>query len=238
MVVAVLDVNHLSFTYPGAAQPALSDISFRLPDHGVFGLVGMNGSGKSTLLSLVAGLRVPTRGAVVLDRRRPSERDVLKQIMLLSGNEDLPEFLTGEELVRLYAALYGVALDERLLAHFVERYELSGRMGDLLEDLSHGTKKKIQFLCALLVRRRVTIIDETLNGVDFRSIRAAKHDLAELGAHATVILCSHDQFLLDGVVDRFLVVDRGSLLLDAPVEDVLSTFGSATEMLSQLVDRG
>ena len=233
----LLDVSDVSFTYPGSSVEAVSGLSFHLPETGVIGLVGMNGSGKSTLLSLISGARTPTAGEISFAGARPTERVSLLNTMPLRGNEDLPEFLTGSELLRLYASLYGVDVDEEVARRLAARYQLEGKMGSLLEDLSHGAKKKVQFLCALLLRRRLTILDETLNGVDFQSVARAKEDLRALGREGLVVVCTHDQFLVQDLVSRFLVLDRGALRLDVVAAEVEREYGSLTKMMSQLIYR-
>lgn len=112
----LLDVTDVSFTYPGSSVEAVSGFSFQLPDTGVIGLVGMNGSGKSTFLSLISGTRSPTAGEITFAGKRPTKRASLLRMMPLKGNEDLPEFLTGSELLHLYASLYGVDVDEEAIA--------------------------------------------------------------------------------------------------------------------------
>lgn len=110
-------------------------------------------------------------------------------------------------------------------------------MGSLLEGLSHGTKKKVQFLCAFLLRRLLTILDETLNGIDFQFVARAKEDLRALGREGLVVVCTHDQFLVQDLVSRFLVLDRGALRLDVVAAEVEREYGSLTKMMSQLIYR-
>src|SRR6185369_12398993 len=71
-----LRLEHLSFTYPGADQPALSDVSLHLKPGGSLALVGANGSGKTTLIKLLTRLYVPTSGRILLDGRDLAEWDV------------------------------------------------------------------------------------------------------------------------------------------------------------------
>lgn len=89
--------------------------------------------------------------------------------MYLSSNDYLPEFLTAREYVSLVGDLFQVEVDHSEARDLFHRFSMEGRYDHLIEDYSHGMRKKTQLVCALVMRRPLTVIDETLNGIDLFS---------------------------------------------------------------------
>lgn len=231
----MITVNSVSFSYSGNEHPAVDEISLSIPSGGVVGLVGSNGSGKSTLLKLIAGIYRPQSGEIELGGHAPHSRGAKQEIITLTGNENLPDFLTGRELIQLYSSLYQKTIDLNSLNSLANRYSLQGWLDSLIEDYSHGMKKKLLFICALLMKRKVTILDETLNGVDFHSLLMAKRDIQMLAQESTIILCTHDNFLTEGIVDRYIGLKDGCLRIDISSQELELRYHSVTSLLQFLV---
>lgn len=234
----MLTTSSITYYYAGSSSPAINDISFEVASSGVVGLVGSNGSGKSTLLKMLAGILTPSTGTISLSGLPPASREAKQNTLLLTGNENLPDFLTGLELIKFYSSLYHQPVDSQKLDDLLQRYQLSGQISSLIEDYSHGMKKKLQFICALLMSRDLTILDETLNGVDFQSLRLANEDLSNLSRDKIVILCTHDNFLTEDLADRYLGLKDGRLLRDVTYTEMSNQYGSLTSLLENLVEEG
>lgn len=232
----MITASSVSFRYEKSSRLTLENISFSLPSCGVVGVVGANGSGKSTLLKIISGVHIPAEGEVHVGDHAAHAHSAKQQVIALSGNENLPDFLTGRELIQLYASLYHRDVDHDRVDDLAQRYGLSGWIDSLMEDYSHGMKKKLQLLCALLLRRQVTILDETLNGVDFTSIVQAKRDLKDLGRESLVIVCTHDNFLVEGLVDRYIGLRSGRVGCDITSDELEMKYHSLSNMLEHLIE--
>jgi ABC-2 type transport system ATP-binding protein len=225
-MTSVLDVAHLRYSYDSSVE-VLADVSFSLSGSEVVGLIGPNGSGKSTLIKNIFDLLRSQSGSITVAGHEHASASAKAEAMYLASNDYLPEFLTAREYVELLARMYGVAVDDGELRELFARYSMAGRYDDLIESYSHGMRKKTQLVAALLMRRPLIVIDETLNGMDLEALHLCEADLRRLRAAGhTVLLCTHDFALLERLSDRVLFLDLGRLVFDEPTDRLVSAEGS------------
>ncbi len=227
----LLDVTELRFGYT-AGHPVLQDVSFRIAAGEVVALVGPNGSGKSTLIQLAVGLLSWRAGTIRVAGHPVPSRRAKMGTMYSASNEYLPEFLSGSEYLDFLHGLYGERSDPLRVAELFRRYGMAGRERHLIEDYSHGMRKKVQLIGALLLRRPLTVIDETLNGIDLDAVYAFEEDVRSLADDGRgVLLCSHDFAMLTRVADRVLFLNEGILAVDEPTSVVEEDYGSVEDMV-------
>lgn len=230
----LLDVTAVEFAYAKRA-PVLRDLSLAIAPGERVGLVGPNGSGKSTLIRLIADLLQLRRGSIRIAGRSHQERASRESLVYVASNDYLPQFLTGREYVDLMHRFYGQEADTARLDDLFARYQMEARQFDLIEDYSHGMRKKVQIISSLLLRRPLTIIDETLNGVDVDALYEFERDAHDLGERNALLLCSHDFRLLEAVCDRIVVLCRGELAYDLPLRRVHDEFGSVDDLVKRAI---
>lgn len=234
--MTVLEAHRLTFGY-SPERTVLHDVDLRLDAGEVVGLIGPNGSGKSTLIRLLADLLHTRHGDIRVCGLDHRSRGAKTALMHLASNDYLPEFLTGLEYLRFMHSLYDEPLDVAAAETAFDRYQMTGRHQDLIEDYSHGMRKKTQLIAALLLRRPLTLIDETLNGIDIDATYTFERDIAELrmDGHG-VLLCSHDFALLERCADRVVFLHHGVVLEDAPTPDLCTRHGNLDLMVREAVD--
>ncbi|WEK61905.1 MAG: ABC transporter ATP-binding protein [Candidatus Microbacterium colombiense] len=230
----LLDVSEVSFAYSRRAT-ALRDVSFAVHRGERVGLVGPNGSGKSTLIRLTADLLQIGTGSIRIAGRSHQVRVSREKLAYTASNDYLPQFLTGREYIDLMHRLYHRRPDEARMDDLFARYQMDARQFDLIEDYSHGMRKKIQVIASLLLDRPLTIIDETLNGVDVDSLYEFENDAREIGDSRALLLCSHDFRLLEAVCDRVIVLCRGEISFDLPLDRIRDDFGSVDALTKHAI---
>ncbi|MEZ2389885.1 ATP-binding cassette domain-containing protein [bacterium RCC_150] len=228
-----LRVENVNYAYNSRTQ-VLHNVSFTIAENQVMGLIGPNGSGKSTLIKVILDLLQRQSGRIHIGSASSHSRSAKMSSIYLSSNDYLPEFLTGEEYLRFMHGLYGEPLDlARLESQFV-RYSMRGRHRDLIEDYSHGMRKKLQLIAAFMLRRKLTVIDETLNGVDIDAIKLFERDIKELATEGrSVLLCSHDFAMLEHVADELAVLIQGTMIVQAPVRQIIQDHGTIAELADE-----
>ena len=227
--MSFIELDHVSFSYPGSGSPALSDISLSIDEGEYLAIVGANGSGKSTLLRLLDGLRLPTTGELRVASRATSSEEGRKaalrtvglvfqspadQIVSSSVEEDVafgPENLglpRQEIRRRVDLALAAVGLGgERLNAsHF----------------LSAGQQQRLAIAGALAMDARCLAFDEATAMLDPEACDEVLALLDRLvGEGKTVLHVTHDMAEACRA-ERILVLDAGSVLFDGKPEVLLS----------------
>lgn len=232
----VLEVRDLTYSYDGVVN-ALHEISFDVPRGKVVGLIGPNGSGKSTLIKNVFDLLAAQSGQIIVNGHRHTTARAKRDAVYLASNDYLPEFLSPREYYSVLGKLYGIAPDHDRARSYFRDFSMAGRYDDLIAGFSHGMRKKTQLVAALVLRRPLTVIDETLNGVDLEAMRLAERELVELHEEGNaVLLCSHDLTLLERLSDDIVFIDLGVLVLDEATEDLLRTGGSLESIVFEHIE--
>lgn len=216
----VLQVSGVSYAYGGGPR-VLHDVSLHVGRGEIVGLVGPNGSGKSTLITLIFDLLKLRTGSITIDGAPHRLRSGRQQAQYLSSNDHLPEFLRAAEYLDLLAGLYGSRVDRAAAAALFDRYGMKGRLPHLMEDFSHGMRNKTQLISAFLNRRPLTVIDETLNGIDIEALYLVERELLRMRSEGLgVLLCSHDFSMLERVADRIVFLDFGHVISDVTLDDL------------------
>ena len=100
----MLTVANVHFSYE--KTPILKGVSISLATHEIIGLVGPNGSGKTTLIRAIMNILEPSFGEIKINHKLNTLPQVQKEVMYLSSDDVLPEFLTGQEYLLLLLSLY------------------------------------------------------------------------------------------------------------------------------------
>ncbi len=226
-----LMLDQVSFTYPGAATPALDRISLEIVPGQVIGVVGRSGSGKTTLTRLVQGIEVPQSGLIQIDgvdirqidleHLRRSLGVVLQENLLFRGTirdniaTARPE--AGLEEVLLAAKLAGAEeFIRRLPQGFDTRVEEGGA------NLSGGQRQRIAIARALMTAPRILVFDEATSALDPESEAVVNRNLAAIAKGRTVIIVSHR---LSSLVraDKIVVLEQGRVVDVAPHATLLES---------------
>lgn len=213
---------------------ALESLSCEVRGGEIVGLLGPNGAGKTTTMKLVLGLLRPTRGRALLgdlDCTRDS-RAVKARLGYSPDEPAFYDFLTGRETIDFVANVR--SLDRNAMWQRLERLIVGLEFGSQLDSAvggySHGTKKKLALLLALLHTPSVLLLDEPTNGLDPPSAAFARGELRALSeTGVAVVISTHLLDMADGLCDRVLVLDKGRVLADGTPEDVRTKAGVAAD---------
>lgn len=204
---------------------AVSDLSFRVAPGEVLGLVGPNGAGKTTTLRSLAGIVVPTKGAIRVagfDLAREPER-AKARLAFIPDEPHLFEYLTVEEHLRFVARLYGVRDAGERAEPLLRELELWEKRRALPGELSRGMKQKLAIACGLLHRPSVLLLDEPLTGLDPAGMRRMKATIvARAREGAAVVLSSHLLHLVEELCSRLLVIQQGRRVALGTLEEIIA----------------
>ncbi|MDE2387095.1 MAG: ABC-F family ATP-binding cassette domain-containing protein [Actinomycetales bacterium] len=200
----VIDVENLEYSIDG--KQILKDVTWRLGPGDRIGLVGVNGAGKTTLLRLIQGGLSPTGGRIKLGK-------TVNIATLSQEVRELDEF-HGERIFSLIArekSFFVVDKKEVGVGQLVEQLGFTqAQLQTPIEDLSGGQRRRLQFLRLLFGEPNVLILDEPTNDLD-TDILAAMEDLLDTWP-GTLIVVSHDRYLLERVTDQqFALMGDGRL---------------------------
>ena len=219
----MIEVNNISFSYPGQKERVFNGFSLRLEENKIYGLLGKNGTGKSTLLYLVAGLLRPTAGKVSVNGVDAYKRqaEMLEEIFLVPEEFELPS-MTLKRYVELNAPFYPKFSQERLEA-CLRDFELTTDLD--LSALSMGQKKKVFMSFALATNTRLLLMDEPTNGLDIPSKSQFRKTVAQnMSDDQTIIISTHQVHDVEALLDHILMLNQRELLLNASVQEIMDKY--------------
>ena len=203
---------------------ALQDCSFSLPQGRVAALVGPNGAGKSTLLRLLAGVSVPTTGALSVLGRSPRIQtvDALSRTAYLDQDRPLYKDFRVGEMLRFGRKLNPRWDDARARRHLDElRISLSSR----IEKLSGGQRAQVAVALCLAKRPELLLLDEPVAALDPLARDELMHILLESVTDdaTTVLLSSHAVSDLATVCDYVIILSSSRVRFAGELDDVLAS---------------
>ncbi|WP_407316516.1 ABC-F family ATP-binding cassette domain-containing protein [Isoptericola halotolerans] len=217
----VLDLEDVTVTVPqpdGGERTLLDDVTWRLGPGDRYGLVGVNGAGKTTVLALLAGRREPDGGHV----RRGRTVEVAELTQEVTELDEVGD-RTAVQVVDAEKRTVVVDGKEMTAGQLTERLGFTReRAHTPVRDLSGGERRRLQLLRLLVSEPNVLLLDEPTNDLDTDTL-AAVEDLLD-GWPGTLIVVSHDRYLLERVCDRQWALLGDGTLRDLPggVEQYLS----------------
>jgi ATPase subunit of ABC transporter with duplicated ATPase domains len=199
----VVDLLDVSVSFDGT--PILRDIEWRLAPGERTGILGANGAGKSTLMGLIDGRVQPTEGRVKTGKtvvvRRLDQR--------LEGLDDIMDDRVSAVIAR-YRTEYSVGGATLSPGQLLERLGFqTAQLSTEVRNLSGGQKRRLQFLLILLDEPNVLLLDEPTNDLDIDML-AAMEDVLDTWP-GTLIVVSHDRYLLERITDNQFAVMNGHL---------------------------
>lgn len=199
---------------------ALRDVSFDVAPGEAIGVVGRNGQGKSTLLKLVAGVLLPDEGTVKV-------RGGVAPLIELTGG--FVGDLTVRDNVWLTAGLHGLSKREisEQFDEIIAFAEAEAVVDTPFKHLSSGMKVRVAFAVVSQLDEPVLIVDEVL-AVGDKAFRAKCYRRIDelLADGKTLFLVSHNERDLRRFCTRGLYLNKGALVLDAPIDEVITRYNS------------
>ncbi len=226
-VIDVLDVD-AGYTGTGAdgsgaVKPVLTDVTWLIGAGDRFGLLGENGAGKSTLLSVIQGKLAPLRGRVKIGQT--VHFGVLSQQL-----DELAPHMdeTIREVLSRYKRVYVVDGKETSPEKLLERLGFTTQqMWSRIGDLSGGQRRRLSLLLTILDEPNVLILDEPGNDLD-TDMLAIVEDLLD-GWPGTLILVTHDRYLMERVTDQqYAIVDGHLRHVPGGVDEYLRLVGAGS----------
>ena len=204
---------------------AVQNLSFQVNKGEVVGFLGPNGAGKTTTMRLLTSYYTPDTGSILINGVDNAEQDLetRRSIGYLPENNPLYEDLLVSEYLDFVADLRGMKGKPRKsnLDRTVEEAGLAEVFHRPISELSKGYHQRVGLAAAILHRPSILILDEPTEGLDPNQ-RISMRDLVKsLGQDRTVLVTTHVMQEVETTCERVLVINRGKLVADSPVDELL-----------------
>lgn len=214
---------------------ALDRLSIQVAAGDVFGFLGPNGAGKTTTLKLLMQLVFPTSGRAEILGRPVGDLSVKRRIGYLPENPYFYDYLTAEELLRYFAALFGYAPGERSkrASMLLDEVGIGAERRLQLRKFSKGMLQRVGIAQALINDPELIVLDEPMSGLDplgRREVRSLILRLRDKGT--TVFFSSHVLSDAEALCNRVAILARGRLVAAGRLSDMLAFEARGWELVA------
>lgn len=228
----MISALHISKSY--GEQKALDDVSFEAHPGEIIGLLGPNGAGKSTLIKILVGYLAADAGKVsICDRQMQVNHPEIQHLIgYLPEHNPLYTEMYIKEYLTYVAGVYGVdiAMDE-----IIERVGLKQEAHKKIKQLSKGYRQRVGLAQALIPNPEVLILDEPTTGLDPNQIVEVRELIKEIAKEKTVLLSTHIMQEVESVCDRVLIINKGKVVANDSVANILSLSEGKQEIELELL---
>lgn len=221
----MLKISNLSKSYNRGAVKAVNNLNLHVKSGEIFGFLGPNGAGKTTTIKMIVGLLNPDEGSIIVNgydnQKNPIEAK--KSIGYVPDTPMVYDRLTGMEYLNFMADVYQVPSDQRKkrINYFLEMFDLTDAVGDLIKSYSHGMKQKIALAGALLHNPALWIMDEPMVGLDPKSSHLLKELMRQHCQKGnTVFFSTHILEVAERLCDRIGIINRGKLIAVGTLDEL------------------
>ena len=201
---------------------AVDNVSFKVPEGSVFGLIGRNGAGKTTTIRMMMNIYLPDSGEVVLGGTKVGQ-EFKNKVGYLPEERGLYKKMKVIETLLYFAELKGKSGSQiyKNAEVYLKRFDLLDRRLSKMEDLSKGNQQKIQFITTILHDPEFIILDEPFAGLDPVNTNLLKDIILELKQKGKIIIFStHLMDFAEKMCDYIVMIDHGKVILDGPLASI------------------
>ena len=231
--MALIEIQHLTKVFGTGADrvTALEDVSLRVEDGDIFGIIGMSGAGKSTLLRCLSMLEKPTSGQIVLDG---SDLAAMNGAQLRAERRKMGVVFQGYNLLMQKTVAENVAFPLKLEKGF-DKAAVAARGDELLElvgladkagaypaQLSGGQKQRVALARALATKPEILLCDEPTSALDPLTTKAMLALLADINRKlgVTILIITHELSVVRRICGRVAVICDGRVAETGTVSQV------------------
>ncbi|WP_106450015.1 ABC transporter ATP-binding protein [Trichococcus alkaliphilus] len=204
----------------------IKDVSFDIKKGEILGFLGPNGSGKTTTLRMIVGLSKPTSGDIKICGYS-IKKDYVKamsNVGCIIEGPDLYDYMSGYRNLEILGSM-SKGVTKKDIDEAVELVGMGNRIHDKVDVYSMGMKQRIGLAQALIHKPKLLILDEPTNGLDPQGIHEFREIIKTLAKEKgiSVLISSHIISEVQLMCDRVSIIDNGSIIRNASIDEVLAT---------------
>lgn len=251
--MSIIEVKGLTYHYPVEKNSVLEDVSFKVNEGEVLGIIGPSGCGKSTLMLALSGL-IPhsingdMHGKVIIngkDTVKMSMAELSQSVQILFQSPESQLFaLNVEDEITFGLENLNVSWSkiEQKLEYVLNLLNIEHIRHSSIEELSSGQKQRVALAAVLSMEPKILLFDEPTANLDIASIENFKQIITDLKKKHTIIIVEHNIELIRDIADRAILIDKGKLIFEGKPKDVFKNEKYKTIMLqphdvSKLIDK-
>ena len=226
-MVNSLEIINLSKAYD--AKEAVKNISFKLSQNEIVGILGPNGCGKTTTIGMILGLLKPTSGKILINGIEiESHRvDLLNKLNFISPYIELPKKLTVKQNLEVYGRLYDVDKLKIKIDYLCEKLRLYEFINKITGELSSGQKNRVSLAKSIINDPEVLLLDEPTASLDPETGDFVRSFLEEYQREkkTSILLASHNMSEVERLCSSVLMMNKGAIIDQGTPGELINKHG-------------
>ncbi len=222
-----LEIIDLSKSYD--SKEAVRNISFKVNENEIIGILGPNGCGKTTTIGMILGLLKPTKGKVLINGIEVEKQrvELLNELNFISPYIELPKKLTVKQNLQVYGRLYDVNELGIKIDYLCEKLRLNEFINKITGELSSGQKNRVSLAKSIINDPSVLLLDEPTASLDPETGDFVRSFLEEYQKEkkTSILLASHNMAEVERLCSSVLMMNKGSIIDKGSPEELIKKHG-------------
>ena len=222
-----LEIINLSKTYN--AKQAVKNISFKLAQNEIIGILGPNGCGKTTTIGMILGLLKPTNGKVLINGIEVENHrvDLLNELNFISPYIELPKKLTVKQNLEVYGRLYDVKKLKTKIDYLTEKLRLNEFINKITGELSSGQKNRVSLAKSIINDPKILLLDEPTASLDPETGDYVRGFLEKYQSEkkTSILLASHNMSEVERLCSSVLMMNNGLIIDNGTPSELVNKHG-------------
>ena len=222
-----LEIIDLSKVYD--TKEAVRNISFKVNENEIVGILGPNGCGKTTTIGMILGLLKPTKGKVLINGIEIEKQrvELLNELNFISPYIELPKKLTVKQNLEVYGRLYDVKELGIKIDYLCEKLRLNEFINKITGELSSGQKNRVSLAKSIINDPSVLLLDEPTASLDPETGDFVRSFLEEYQKEkkTSILLASHNMAEVERLCSSVLMMNKGSIVDQGTPEELIKKHG-------------
>ena len=222
-----LEVIGLSKTYN--SKEAVKDVSFKVNQNEIIGILGPNGCGKTTTIGMILGLLKPSKGKVLINGVEIENQrvDLLNKLNFISPYIELPKKLTVRQNLEVYGRLYDIKKLKEKIDYLGEKLRIYEIIDKLTGELSSGQKNRVSLAKSIINDPKVLLLDEPTASLDPETGDFIRSFLEEYQKEnkTSILLASHNMAEVERLCSSVLMMNKGLIIDSGKPKELIKKHG-------------
>ena len=222
-----INVENLSKNY--SENKAVQNISFKIGENEIVGLLGPNGCGKTTTIAMLLGLLKPTSGQILIDgiSIENNRIELLHKMNFISPYIELPKKLTVKENLVVYSKLYSVKNFKDRIDYLSDTLRLNDFINKKTGELSSGQKNRVSFAKSLINNPSILLLDEPTASLDPETADFVRTFLENYKKEKkiSILLASHNMNEVERLCASVLMMKEGKIIDKGTPKELIEKHG-------------
>ena len=218
-----LELIELTKDYDG--KNAVRDISFKLNQNEIIGILGPNGCGKTTTIGMILGLLKPSKGKILINGTEIENKreNILNKLNFISPYIELPKKLTVRQNLEVYGRLYDIKKIKEKIEYISEKLRLNEIIDKITGELSSGQKNRVSLAKSIINDPIVLLLDEPTASLDPETGDFVRTFLENYQKErkTSILLASHNMAEVERLCSFTIMMNKGTIIDQGKPEELI-----------------